>query len=289
MTLVQASISNDGNTIVIIADRLLTKSFGEDFPSYEFESNSPKIISINNVGIGFAGSALYADMATLDLQFNILDTSSFDDIVDIISKFIKTTRESTIEDMVKKLSGISSEDFFSNSEIVPEEVRSFIYGWLMEFRLEFECILSGFDKNDKAEIVYITDDGSTFRATKFGVGSIGSGSLFSQIYFDENNYNTSISEIESLFFAFKAKKWAQAPTGVGRKTDIILLKKNGNKLEIRDEDDLMNEINNIYEEEKTENNKIRKELLNKLITNNSERLKWNQAHCLQNGKKIKIN
>ena len=289
MTLVQASISNDGNTIVIIADRLLTKSFGEDFPSYEFESNSPKIISINNVGIGFAGSALYADMATLDLQFNILDTSSFDDIVDIISKFIKTTRESTIEDMVKKLSGISSEDFFSNSEIVPEEVRSFIYGWLMEFRLEFECILSGFDKNNKAEIVYITDDGSTFRATKFGVGSIGSGSLFSQIYFDENNYNTSISEIESLFFAFKAKKWAQAPTGVGRKTDIILLKKNGNKLEIRDEDDLMNEINNIYEEEKTENNKIRKELLNKLITNNSERLKWNQAHCLQNGKKIKIN
>ena len=107
----------------------------------------------------------------------------------------------------------------------------------------------------------------------FGVGSIGSGSLFSQIYFDENNYNTSISEIESLFFAFKAKKWAQAPTGVGRKTDIILLKKNGNGLEIRDEDDLMNEINNIYEEEKKENNKIRNELLNKLITNNSERLK----------------
>ena len=273
MTLVQASIANDGNTIVIIADRLLTKSFGEDFPSYEFESNSPKIISINNVGIGFAGSALYADMTTLDLQSNISDTSSFKDIVDIISKFIKTTRESTIEDMVKRLSGISSEDFFSNSEIVPEEVRSFIYGWLMEFRLEFECILSGFDKNDKSEIVYITDDGSTFRATNFGVGSIGSGSLFSQIYFDENNYNTSISEIESLFFAFKAKKWAQAPTGVGRKTDIILLKKNGNGLEIRDEDDLMNEINNIYEEEKKENNKIRNELLNKLMTNNSERLK----------------
>jgi hypothetical protein len=44
-------------------------------------------------------------------------------------------------------------------------------------------------------------------------------------------------------------------------------------LEIRDEDNLMNEINNIYEEEKTENNKIRKELLNKLITNNSEKLK----------------
>ena len=58
MTLVQASIANNGKTVIILADRLLTRSFGDDFPSYEFEGNSPKIVSRGDVGTGFAGSAV---------------------------------------------------------------------------------------------------------------------------------------------------------------------------------------------------------------------------------------
>ena len=88
MTLVQASIANNGKTVIILADRLLTRSFGDDFPSYEFEGNSPKIISRGDVGIGFAGSALYADMATSQLSPSISD---FDEIVDNISRLIVTT------------------------------------------------------------------------------------------------------------------------------------------------------------------------------------------------------
>ena len=264
MTLVQASIANKSESVIIIADRLLTRSFGENFPSYEFEGNSPKIISRGNVGIGFAGSALYADMATSELPSTISD---FDKIVNAISRFVKDTRDSTVKDEVTRVTGIQSDDFFSNSQIVPEQVRDYTYGWLMQFRLDFECIVAGFDKDKNAKIVYITEEGSRISATNFGVGSIGSGSPFSQIYFDQYNYDISIPEIESLFFAYKAKKWAEAPTGVGLKTDILILRKDNTSVKIRDEDVLMREIGDTYSKEKEKKSKIRESLLIKLIKN----------------------
>lgn len=52
MTLVQASIANNGETIIIVADRLLTSSFGRDFPDYESKGVSPKIYLRGNVGVG---------------------------------------------------------------------------------------------------------------------------------------------------------------------------------------------------------------------------------------------
>ena len=154
-------------------------------------------------GPGLPDLRLYADMATSQLSPSISD---FDEIVDNISRLIKDTRNSTIEGEVSRITGNSAKDFFSNYQIVPEEVGGYIYGWLMEFRLNFECIVAGFDKDKDAKIVYITEEGSTISATNFGVGSIGSGSLFSQIYFDQYNYKISMSEIESLFFAYKSKE-----------------------------------------------------------------------------------
>lgn len=270
MTLVQASISNNGNTVIMIADRLLTNTFGVDFPSYEFEGNSPKIISRNNVGIGFAGSALYTDMAISLLDENI---SEFDEIVKAISKFAKDTTNSLIGDEVFRVTRKSSDEFFSNPQSVPEDVANYIYGWMSrDFDFEFQCIVSGFDKDDKAKIVFVTDSGDILNFTNFGMGSIGTGLVFSQIYFDQHQYGISMSETESLFFAFKAKKWAESHTGVGSKTDILLFRKNGTNLVIRNEDLLMQEMNILYDKERERDDDIKKELLNDFIKNNREKI-----------------
>ena len=130
-----------------------------------------------------------------------------------------------------------------------------------------------FDKNHQPKIYLITEDGSSINATNFSVVSTGSGSVFSQIYFDQLNYDISITEIEGLFFAYKAKKWAEAPTGVGIKTDIILFRKNGSKLEIYDNDPLMNKLNTAHLKEVENINKTRKGLLTKLIKDSGGKLK----------------
>lgn len=70
-----------------------------------------------------------------------------------------------------------------------------------------------------------------------------------------------------MFFAYKAKKWAEAPTGVGLKTDILILRKDNTSVKIRDEDVLMREIGDTYSKEKEKKSKIRESLLIKLIKN----------------------
>lgn len=270
MTLVQASISNHGNTVIMIADRLLTNSFGEDFPSYEFESNSPKIFSRNDVGIGFAGGAIYADMAMSQLPEDILD---IDEIVQKISLFVKTTRSSLIDDEVFKFTRKKADDFFSNPEGVPDDIINLIYGWMgnvLQSQFQFQCIVAGFDNKEKSKIVSIENDGNTYDITNFGMGSIGSGLVFSQIYFDQHQYKISMPENESLFFAFKAKKWAQAHTGVGLKTDILLFRNNGKNIEIQHEFPLMDKINKLYNKERERNDTIKHELLTKFVESNKE-------------------
>lgn len=78
-----------------------------------------------------------------------------------------------------------------------------------------------------------------------------------------------------MFFAYKAKKWAEAPTGVGLKTDILILRKDNTSVKIRDEDVLMREIGDTYSKEKEKKSKIRESLLIKLIKNSLGVLRWN--------------
>lgn len=270
MTLVQASIANSGEAMIIVADRLLTSSFGRDFPEYESEGSSSKIYARGNVGIGFAGSALYADMAISKVSSSLTD---FREIIKKLSEFVITQRKTIINGEVSRVTGIQSDEFFQHSEIVPEPIREHIYGWLNDFHFGFQCIVAGFDNDKTAKICYVDGDGNIVSVTNFGIGAIGSGSPFSEIYFDQNNYETSIPEIESIFFAYKAKRWAEAPTGVGLKTDILVLRKDESVLKIADEDKLMDEIRETYNKEKEKTLKIRETLLNQLIKNNSEKLK----------------
>lgn len=292
MTLVQASIANDGNCVILVADRLLTRSFGDNFPSYEFEWNSPKIFSKGNVGIGFAGAAIYADIAKNLLQ-NDNDLKDFllnngvipnsnveinfndlNEIVRLLTLLVKQIKVGTIEGTIQKMAGVSSQDFFSNPNLpVPDQVRDFIYGWHSEFNLDFECIVTGFDNNSKPQIVVIDYNGNATNITNFGSISIGSGSVFSQIYFDQMSYDISLPENDGLFFAYKAKKWAQAPTGVGLKTDIILIRKSDPNLDIHDDDPLMTELNKIYSEHEGKIYKSEKSLLRRLVKNSKGSLK----------------
>ena len=164
MTLVQASIANNGEAIIMVADRLLTSSFGRDFPEYESEGSSPKIYERGNVGIGFAGSALYADMAISKVSSSLID---FSEIIKKLSEFVITQRKTLINDEVSRVTGIQSDKFFNGSNIVPEQVRDHIYGWLNDFHFGFQCIVAGFDNDKTARICYIDGNENIVSVTNF--------------------------------------------------------------------------------------------------------------------------
>ncbi|KXA90452.1 hypothetical protein AKJ62_00735 [candidate division MSBL1 archaeon SCGC-AAA259D14] len=193
-------------------------------PSYEFESLEPKMVCRNRVGIGFAGSSLYADIIERTVTKEKLE--DFDKIVENISKKIKNERKNNINNEIKRRTGVDPDDFYTNPSLpIPEGVRSRIYRLMKRKIVDCRCLVAGFDEENKARLTVINHEGDSVDATNFNRISIGSGMPFSTIYFDQFDYNADIELKEALIFSFEAKKWAEAPTGVGSKTDIILLRK----------------------------------------------------------------
>lgn len=266
MTLVQVSIADKGKSIVLIADRLLTSMLSEDVPPYEFEARTPKIIHRSSVGVGFAGSSLYADLAISEIG----NKKDLDNIVKTISTFIENEGKKKIDAFIKRLVGVNSEAFFTRNDLpIPIELRNFVYGKLSgeEVEIACNCVVTGFDKKGKARIVIIDSEGNTLETATFSNISIGSGAPFSKVYFDLYSYDCCMNINEALLFAYEAKQWAQSHTGVGEKTDILLFRKGKKVLEIYDGSVLMEKINTKYKEEYERHHRIRRDLLKDILRN----------------------
>jgi len=266
MTLVQASIADNGKSVILCADRLLTSTLGIDLPSYEFEAKEPKIIYRGNVGLGFAGSSFYADKCISQIR----DETDFEKIVETVSIFMITERKKVLDKYIEKVTGVNSQDFFTKSDLaIPPEVREGVYYTMKEFNMDCNSIIAGFDEHNKARIVFVDHDGEKYDTTSFHTFSIGSGSSFSKIYFDQLSYSPSMSTKEAMLFAFEAKKWAQAHTGVGQRDDMILFKMEKNNeisvIESNDDSQFMERMHKIYEKEIKIRERTRKQLLKELF------------------------
>jgi 20S proteasome alpha/beta subunit len=124
-------------------------------------------------------------------------------------------------------------------------------------------IIAGYDKDFKPHLCEIHQDGRIFELTPLNYAFIGSGAYLSNIYFDQKDFDCNLDEKQGLFFAFEAKKWAESTTGVGTKTDIIIIRKDPDKetLCLFDEEDKMLQLNKMFEIIKDNNQKQKLEIL----------------------------
>lgn len=268
MTLVQASISTDGSTVVVIADRLITAYLGRDDTPYEFESNIPKIQMQGNVAIGFAGSSLLGSLIT---SVNS-GKKEYDEICNGISKKIKDIMNKDKESITERYTGLPLKEFYEKQEALPDKLRNFAFGAMAEVDANVSFLVAGFDSDLKPRISIINSD-DTYREESFGYATVGSGSQFANMFFDVYGSDRNSGEIEELYFAYRAKRWGEFPSGVGHRTDIILIRKKGDNLVIRDESSLMSKIRNAYEKEHANIEKERKLILNELINQSNGELK----------------
>ena len=249
MTLVLAAIANQGKSVVMAADRLWTRSMGSDFTEYGFEANLPKIKCFGKYAVGFSGNASYADSA-FAMFSNELD---LDSVVSIISSFIISEREKIIERLVNQVTGLSAREFFhlNQDSVVPKEQINIVYSHITELDISFNGLVTGFDKDNKARLVVIASNGEVMDSTFTGHYAIGEGGDFSIIFYDQERYNPmQISEADAVYFAFRAKKWSEAPTSVGDKTDIIIIREDGTSETIGEENHLMEILRDLLLDER---------------------------------------
>ena len=267
MTLVQASISTDKSTVVVIADRLITAYLGKDDTPYEFESNQPKIQMKGDVVIGFAGSSYLGSLITSVIS----DGKNYNEICQGILNEIKALATRDKESLTQRYTGLSLDDFYKVQVDLPEKVRNFVFGALAEVDANVSFLVAGFDSEGQPHISIIEDD-EIYHEESFGYGTVGSGHQFANMFFDVYGSDRNSGEIDELYFAYRAKRWGEFPAGVGHRTDIIVVRKNGNNLVIRDESELMQKIKETYETEVKKIDTERKLILEKLIKESGGKL-----------------
>ena len=261
MTLVQACIAQGGERVILIGDRLVTRNIGTDVPAYEYESHNRKVLLKGTVGIGFEGDVVLIDKFVSGLS----GKRDYDSIVESIAENVKVEDGKATERYVRSRTGLSAKQFFERTDTkIPDYLVDEVYEGIEEC-VDIGALIAGYDRNGNAKLTVVDAEGDVLNFTNLSNVSIGSGSTLSGIYFDQNRYDPHMNENEALLFAFEAKKWAEAHTGVGQSTDIIIIKEKGRPKEILEESPMMEKMNRIYEEERRKQEEVRKRLLRKIF------------------------
>ena len=146
---------------------------------------------------------------------------------------------------------------------IPMYYKELIFQQFKGIALDVNGLIIGFHKGE-AKIFKIDPYGDYEEYTSFGYTSVGSGHSFSEIYFDQHDYMPNLNAAEGLFFAYRAKKSAEFNTGVGKKTDIVLITSDGKVLEIVEESNKMQRLKELHQESTNEIKKIRETISEKI-------------------------
>lgn len=225
MTLIQASICNNGKAIILIGDRMVSIEMGNI--NYEHEAKVPKLYYFDKYAIGFAGSL--NDIKRISNKISKNKTwKSVVEFADYISNVFRNDVKEQQELIVKYYTLKDIDDFINdpigNAGTIPEELKAFVYGEISEVTLDLAGIIVGFDELKNPKIFDIDNKGIITDSTDNQYSSLGSGEPFSEFYFDQHEYDANCSLELGLFLAFRAKKAAEYHPGVGCNTDIYILK-----------------------------------------------------------------
>ncbi len=242
MTLVQVSICDKGKTIILIADRMVSSSMGE-FIQYEKEGNASKLYVYNKNAVGFAGSV--PDI--IKIKRRIKEKDDIEEFLNGVIEIMKTIKDEALDRTISVESiWKNKEEFITNLPICPKPLKDLIFAKNATFRLHMNCLIAGFDKNGDAKIYLLNNEYEINDITDFHYYSVGSGSPFSLLFFDQEEYNENCKLNEGLYFAYRAKKTAESHIGVGAKTDIVILRNGSEAINISASDPLIKKLESFY-------------------------------------------
>lgn len=225
--------------LVFCTDHMVTTSLGQ------FEQQIKKYKKINNAIAMLSGRILIFDKCLKGLDL----PTDFNKGKEKIFENMKNIRKETIQNEVYNVFNVD-EEYAKN--LLKEEVKNTFIGNILDtvskYSLETSILLIGFDENGSAQISEISEDGiDDFRDIQFH--AIGSGSIqaLNTLLFQRQSKAADLKT--TLYNIFKAKKNAEVAQGVGKETELLILKNDGNLIEISQGD--LTTLNDVYNTELT--------------------------------------
>ena len=260
MTICIAAISeeNGKDYVVLATDHMVTTNFSEgvgaefdlDVKKFKFLDDKKECVAM------LAGNPLVFEKLTSGLGEGSLNYAEYKS--KIYEKF-KKERKKSVENFVRGNFGVDME-YIKNAFLQPQVNPALQQGLnsILAFNLNTVMIMAGLDEKGVCHIDQITEF-EVIDHTSLGFHCIGSGHLQASNILLHNRQSKKRNLRETIYNVYKAKKYSEVSSGVGKETELIVFGKGIYKY-LR-EDDLK-----ILEEllEKENSFKWKKESLNKI-------------------------
>lgn len=240
MTICIAAFGKDENNteaIVFATDHMISlPTIGQ----FEMPVEKYKKITDNAIAMLAGESLLFNDIIE-----QCKNNCSFDQMKEKIRQKMFDIREERIQKQLLdtyKMTYVNVLDLLKNPLHNPYSMN--IMEFISKYTLNTMILLVGF-KNNQAQIVEITESKVT-EGRDIGFDAIGSGGMqaMNTLLFQKHSRNDSLST--TIYDVYKAKRNAEVAVGVGKETEIMILRESG--LEKIDED-RVKILSQIYDEE----------------------------------------
>ena len=238
MTICIAALSkeNDKEYVVFSTDHMVTTDMGQ------FEHSILKYSCLNkNTVAMIAGQALlFDDLVRLGNECN-----NYEQVKKQIFENFRNKRKQVIENEIFNVFGIN-QDFFKESlqKEIPNPFINTILQKVADFNMKTQILLVGF-VDSVAQITHIEESGVVeFRSMNFHCIGSGSTQAANTLLFQKHSKISPL--IPTIYNVYKAKKNAEVSEGVGKETELLVLKENCVKKLSNDD---ISRLDKIYKEE----------------------------------------
>jgi len=222
MTVCIAAICENGDAIVLAADRVrwpgdAPMQIELDIPKYHFLTDSLAIMQSGTTQV--AASALRRFRT-----FPPAPGSTTAVAVDHLIEACQYVRNKQVEASYTSRVGMTIDDVKAVATVAsPGSIIADIYSKIVSYRFGTVFIVAGIDNNGAH--LHNVDDLNESDCDEIGYATIGMGDSFASISLARRMHRKSASISEALYGAYEAKRSAELAKGVGRATDMSIMKR----------------------------------------------------------------
>jgi len=225
MTQLIGAICENREKVILLADRMVS-TFDMSL-AFEYDEPKGKVVS-HNAMVLTAGTTHEPELIE-DTKKEIKEKENIRTIAENLSKQYRQIREKRITHDVLSRSGISSfAEFHRLQNMLNPKIVDDLDDRIYRYDLGLRLLLGGVDET--AHLYMISDPGSFRSFDAIAFCCIGSGDRHAAPVFALFGFSPKMKAEIVLQISFEAKKKAEMAGGVGKKTDIWIIDKEGIKV-----------------------------------------------------------
>lgn len=227
MTVCIGAICEGGKSAVAVADKMVT--FGPPMSLQMEPSALKKIAQVNDqsVVILFSGSVPDGE-ELLSLMKNACKPFGKMSIANIAeaakSSYIALKGKRVEETLLRPLLGADYQKFQSLVAQAPSsQILQQILGMIMQHNLMLEVLVVGMDDSG-SHLSIVVHPGVLLPMETTGYAAVGTGAVHAMVRLSLGQHNKVASLVDTVYNVYEAKKAAEVAPGVGKLTDMAIIK-----------------------------------------------------------------